>query len=82
MPCPSFGSGKAVGELPYDPAKVKEYFQQLRAMLALHYQGEDQLENRIRPIPGEPHYPEYIDGMAARFAGALVHGGEFVIGAA
>lgn len=73
-------SGPPSGELPFDPATVKDHFLKLRAALTIYQQGEHIMEDLVRPHPDEPEYRQVLKAIAKRFAAAMVHGGDFIVG--
>lgn len=79
-PFQSLESGKNIGELPFDPATVKDHFLKLRAALAFYSEGEEHIEMLIDPKPKDPDYKLVIDQIANKFATAFVHGKNVTVG--
>ena len=73
-------SGQPSGELPYDPAVVKDHFLKLRAALAWYYQGQHILDDLVTPKPSDRKYVDAIRQISKAFAAAFVSGSDFNVG--
>ena len=78
--CCALFSGQPSGELPFDPAVVRDHFLKLRAALAWYYQGQHILDGITEPQPSNPKYIAVIQQISKVFAAAFVSGADFNVG--